>query len=253
MVTSYGLGINQTQNLAWNLGARSPLDGGGFAPTSLSGLVAWYDAATTSTGAVASWTDKSGNGNNATQGTGSAQPTCTANQLSGLNTLLFDGGDSLTLPSGLYSLANGDNTCFVVSKRNTETGSAEYDWSLTEGGSVRHYSRFSATAGNNLYLNATVTTGGVSISGGTNTSYQIKSMFKSSTTLSIQINNATATTNTNGANENGIDGGSIGALAGSGFLTGGIGEIIMYNRALTAAEIVSINRYLSGKWGITIA
>lgn len=219
----------------------------------LPGMMAWYDATQTPTGAVSQWNDLSGTGNHVTQGTGAAQPTCTANQQNGKNTLLFDGGDSLAFASGMFGLPNADNTCFVVSKRNTETGSAEYDWSFTEAGSVRHYSRFSATSGNNLYLNNTTTTGGVSNTGSTNTAYVIKAMFKSGTTLSLSVNNNTAATNTNGANEPGIDAGSIGALAGTGFLTGGIGEIIMYSGVLSTNQIYQNVFYLAKKWGITIA
>lgn len=219
----------------------------------LPGMMLWHDATQTPTGAVSSWTDFSGNGYHSTQGTGAAQPTCTANQQNGKNTILLDGGDALNFNSAMYALPNADNTCFVVSKRNTETGSAEYDWSFTEAGSVRHYSRFSATTGNNLYLNNTATTGGVSNTGSTNTNYVIKAMYKSGTTLAESVNNNTFVTNTNGANEPGIDAGTIGSLAGTGFLTGGIGEIIMYSGVLSTNQIYNNVFYLAKKWGITIA
>ena len=204
-------------------------------------MMLWHDATQTPTGAVSSWTDFSGNGYHSTQGTGAAQPTCTAAQQNGKNTILLDGGDALNFNSAMYALPNADNTCFVVSKRNTETGSAEYDWSFTEAGSVRHYSRFSATAG------------GVSNTGSTNTTYVIKAMYKSGTTLAESVNNNAFATNTNGANEVGIDAGTIGSLAGTGFLTGGIGEIIMYSGVLSTNQIYNNVFYLAKKWGITIA
>lgn len=219
----------------------------------ISGMLMWLDATTISTGAVSSWTDMSGNGYHATQSDELLQPVCEAAQLNGKNTVLFE-LQFLDLPAGVFSIANGDNTCFVVSKIEGELGTAQYDWGLTEGGSLRHYSRFSATAGNNLFLSSTSNTGGVSVSGATNTNYLIKSMYKSGTTQSIQINNGTAATNTNGANESGVDNGNIGAFAdGSGPLLGHIAEILWYNTKLTAGQILHNNQYLSAKWGITIA
>lgn len=74
---------------------------GGFSPTDLAGLVAWYDASDTATitdsgGAVSQWDDKSGNAHHATQGSGSNKPTTGTRTQNGLNVLDFDGGDFLS-------------------------------------------------------------------------------------------------------------------------------------------------------------
>jgi hypothetical protein len=55
---------------------------------------AWFDASDTDTitdvlGSISQWSDKSGNGNNATQGVGSNQPT-TGGSIGGLNAISFD-------------------------------------------------------------------------------------------------------------------------------------------------------------------
>jgi hypothetical protein len=36
----------------------------------------------------------------------------------------------------------------------------------------------------------------------------------------------------------------------SDFFSGVIGEILIYGRAMTAAEVVRVENYLAGKWGI---
>lgn len=59
------------------------------------------------------------------------------------------------------------------------------------------------------------------------------------------------TGNSSDTNSNSI---LIGALnSTSNLLVGDIAEIIIYNRALTAAEITNVHEYLSRKWGITLA
>jgi prepilin-type N-terminal cleavage/methylation domain-containing protein len=44
-----------------------------------------------------------------------------------------------------------------------------------------------------------------------------------------------------------------GAADASDYFTGYIGEIIIYNRALSAAEITDVSRYLGKKWGVIIS
>ena len=47
--------------------------------------------------------------------------------------------------------------------------------------------------------------------------------------------------------------GAIGSNTPNAFwLSGRIGEVAIYNRILTLAERQALERYLSGKWGITL-
>lgn len=63
---------------------------------------------------VTTWADQSGNGNDATQGTGGAKPTFKATAgPGGLPCVRFDGGDFLTLTT---ALARSDYTLFAVLK-----------------------------------------------------------------------------------------------------------------------------------------
>lgn len=219
-------------------------------PLTISGLTLWFDAFITPTGSISSWLDQSGNKYNATQGTGANQPICTANQIAGKNALLFDGtNDTFVLPSGTYSLANGDNTSFAVAKSNAS--SDQRIFTFEESLSSRF--RISITAASTYgFLNNSASSGGVTIGGVTLSNANIITGRHNGSTLAISINNGVETTNSNGANENGITAGYIGSLSGvQSFFNGALAEILVYNRSLSAAEMLSINKYLSNKWGIS--
>ena len=74
-------------------------------PTQIDGCVLWLDAddkeaIVESSGAVSSWLDKSGNGNHASQGTGTKQPTYSANGMNGRGIITFDASTFDTLNAG---------------------------------------------------------------------------------------------------------------------------------------------------------
>ncbi len=97
------------------------LAGGGAAPwtpADIPGLTYWFKAdaivGLSDGDPVSTWVDSSGGGNNATQGTGSAQPTYKTNQINtSLPCVRFDGGDYLS--SGA-SAATKPCTNFAVVK-----------------------------------------------------------------------------------------------------------------------------------------
>lgn len=231
-------------------------------PRIIPSLFAWYDGSDPlGTGVppanntqISPWYDKSGNGYNATNGTGSAQPTYKSNILGGNGVINFDGSDdTLTMPSGVYSLANGNNTAFVVSNTTSDSTTQRVVY-MTEGGAAnsRWFVAYSTTSGN-VNFNSSTSNASVSATGVTKANYNIFSCYRSGTTQSISVNNAAETTNASGASESGVDAASIGSNGGgAGFVIGNIAEIIIYNRALSAADIIQINRYLSNKWGIAI-
>lgn len=222
---------------------------------------AWYDTSTSNYltldgTSITQFLDRSGNGNDtAVQGTGTAQPTWDDDGLNGKGVATFDGGDTLALPAALYSIPNGNNAVFAVAKRNTEAGVGAMILSFNEGagsGGGREFLAFSTAAGNTYFQNFTADAGsGCIVTGGTNTNYNIFSAFRSGTTQSLSRNDGTTTANTAADSEIGIDRGYIGAMdATNRPLTGGIAEILIYNRALSAAEITQVEIYLANKWGI---
>jgi hypothetical protein len=88
----------------------------------------WLDAADASTitasGSplrVSQWNDKSGNGRNVTQGTGSSQPAIGLTTQNGLNTLTFDGNDSLL--SAAFNVPNSTFSAYAVVSETNSGGS----------------------------------------------------------------------------------------------------------------------------------
>jgi hypothetical protein len=87
-----------------NLVAGMVVRTGAFSPADIAGLKAWYDASDTSTisvsgSAVTQWNDKSINGYNVSQATGTKQPQSGTTTLNGKNVITFDGGDRLVAAS----------------------------------------------------------------------------------------------------------------------------------------------------------
>lgn len=230
-------------------GASTP-----FTPNSIPNNVLWLDASDTSTisqtgGSVSQWNDKSGNGNNATQGTGANQPITGTRTVNGLNVLDFDGtNDFLNLPSGVFGLSSGDNTIFLVFATDVIM-TAQRLWLMTDSGSGRHTlqwggdSTFSTAASNS---NVVVSSMGIT----PNMSPHIAGLFRSGGNFYSFFDGvqgpSTAATNFT-ANQ-----AYLATFRGtSTFLNGVICEVIAYNRALTPAEVNQVGNYLSVKWGPT--
>jgi hypothetical protein len=66
-----------------------------------------------------------------------------------------------------------------------------------------------------------------------------------------KANSSTNTPSTSNATNDLIIGGSSSST--TPFLNGDIAEIIVYNRALNTSELAQVHKYLSMKWGITLA
>lgn len=95
---------------------------GNFSPLALNPLF-WFDASdttsiTSSAGRVSQWDDKSGNARNATQATGTLQPTTGSTTQNGLNVLTF-GLNRMTTSS--FSFSGSKFTCFAVCRASTDS------------------------------------------------------------------------------------------------------------------------------------
>jgi len=102
------------------INAIKPFNNAKFSPNQITTSL-WLDAADASTiteaaGLVSQWDDKSGNSNDATQGTGASQPLTGSRSINGLNGLDFDGIDDYLLNSSanLTSVFNGTNNQFSI-------------------------------------------------------------------------------------------------------------------------------------------
>lgn len=236
---------------------RRRLLGGGLGVR--SGLQLWLDAEDKSTlldtsgdpitgsGNVATWVDKSGSSNNATQGTDINRPESGTSTQNGKNVTDWDGSDDMEWPAGLLDVFNEDNTVFVVSKRLVDAGTQGLF-----GSDANKAVLFYGNAGEVNYRSNNASSNTVTVSGVTTTNFNILRGRREGTTQALAINGGAETTNVGGSDITGVTDGFIGATdGGANNLTGSIAEILIYNRSLSASEIAVVENYLAAKWGIT--
>ncbi len=243
-----------------------------FRPTSLSNCLLWVDAADrntfslTSSNTVATWFDKSGNGNSVSQSTGTQQPTWTSNVLQGFPGVLFTGGaNNQRLVSSAVSSLNGiaGTTLFAVVRPT---------WTSGQGG-INNPSFFgmrqagTTTTKINYYVQNNY--GSVIAYNGTSTvnhtgSNATSSLAQNQTILfSATNNNGTDLQYYNGSLT--ADSQSLGFGAGTSlpFIVGGnntttqewvgyIFEIVFYPYVLTNANRQLVEGYLASKWGFSL-
>jgi photosystem II stability/assembly factor-like uncharacterized protein len=233
-------------------GATSP-------PT--SGLTVWLraDLGVTATGGkVSAWADQSGEGRSATQATAAAQPALVANALNGKPVISFDGTSdfmNFTYPvnglTGMTIVMVGNNATSQVGGSNGGDHAALL-WHETAPWGWVHLSpfqtnvrfRFGTGQTNNLPSYTRLTSLG--------TGYSRTIAVKNGTTDSLYVNgmqvvNATGKLATIARCQNVAMIGRGGAPTIS-YFNGNIAEIMVYNRALTAAELATVDAYLTEKY-----
>lgn len=220
----------------------------GFDPRSISGLIVWLDATDGSYNATTgTWTDKSGNNRNFTQGDVNNRPIISATLQNGKTVVEFDGlNDQLTSPTNFLQIPSC--TLFAAFRRAGNTfggiisssgGSDRSPGILIDSavGIVRGYQNFSS-AGAAVVDSFCVASGQVDL--GSTTLFINGTQRDADATVSTLDTSQTTT--------------AIGTYrqAASNFFSGVIGDIIAYNRVLTATERRSIERYLGNKFGVTV-
>ena len=250
-----------SQDVTAYLGAEevSALD-----PTSIEGLVGWYDSLdltamaqnSDGTGAVAVgdqvgyWADKSGGGNHVTQATAANRPTLTANKVNGKAALTWDGSND-NLSKSAYTAQNslsGLTRIFVFSCANQVSWiSRVFDGGgngITVNGNLRLYA-------DNTNYSGFVPTGSSSNAmplGIYSAVYANSSMALRQDGVSVAVTSTVGTipATTAAGNPTLHIGSNIGA---NQFLNGPIAEYIIYNRGLSDAELTRVEAYLRKKWG----
>lgn len=238
-------------------GVMSAGQGGGFSPIKIGGTAIWLDAADTSTitessGSVSQWNDKSGNGNNATQGTGSAQPTTGTTTQNGRNTLDFNGtSHRLAFPNlGLNGLT--DVSVFAVFNVDSTTSGSDNPLSFGNG-SEGQILTGAVAVGTLQSFDLGFFTDLTFIATGMDDSMNILSLITSAT-ASHSYKNGTQvaedltppTTWTTGAGDYGI----MASNTPNRWTKGQFAELIIYTRTLSTAEKTQVESYLLNKWGI---
>lgn len=255
----------------------------GFNPKWISGLQLWYDAADSNTlfsgstgstlatpsGSVGRWEDKSGNNWHATQSAVANQPLrITGSLFNGLDTVRFDGNDTLVLASQAYGVTKNKNevSFFVVAATDRKASNGDFLY-ISTGTSANTgrlvlrnlgvsrvqplIRRLDTSPATNLNYYRVVPSGSLNL-------YSLRMKFNVSassfvangTEQPLSTNNVPASWS--GSIENTDSGviniGSTNATAN--FMQGNMGEILFYDRYLTDIERRSIERYLLRKWNI---
>lgn len=217
---------------------------------------------------VTNWYDLSGYASHVTQATSSMQPVFKTGIINGLPIVRFDGVDDYLTTSNSSVLAMLNNvsgaTAIAVGKwvqRATQqalvcvmrgnTTAPRFQLNVAGGSYLYALSGTRADADTNAASYTTKTSG-------TNAIYTVAWNYSSATVSQwvngvINVNGASfgtsgSTSNTNSSAIN------IGAYTTpqTTFAQGDFGEVLIYNRVLTSAELTFIHNYLSKKWGIAL-
>lgn len=249
--------------VGFGLGTGSAGGSSAFAPTDVAGLKFWLKADSLSLNdgdAVASWTDSSGSGNTATQGTAASKPTYKASIINSLPVVRFDGSNdflTVTRNSGLEPVAV---TLFALVRASSSPGAFSYILSkkLTSGSSASYSIGVNGTAASRGLCNVVTSGEKASSSVAQGTVWN-----GSAHCICIKIDGTNIHQYFDG-NEIGISAvGAVGNInydtndlrlgaydSGSLFWAGDLGEVLVYNTALSDANRWKVQGYLGGRWAI---
>ena len=224
----------------------------GFLPTQVGGLIMWLAAdlglSLSDGDPVATWPDQSGNSNDATQGAGVAQPTFKTGIQNGQPVVRFDGASDFMATGAFAADLTQPNTIFVV-----------MDVKDAEGDDFYIYDGINAAKRHAWLTNIARAPDGPDFFAGAEWKPDIampKNVWRIHTVLY------------NGASsewwQNGVSQGSAntGVMTLSGltiarnkdpvftFMDGDIAEMILYDAELSSVDRISVEQYLSNKWGI---
>jgi hypothetical protein len=241
-----------------------------FTPASLNPY-AWFDAAdpttiTESGGFVSQWNDKSGNARNVSQAVGANQPATGASTLNGLNVLTFDGSNDV-LTSASNSIDFIAITAFVVFKHTAFGVNLAvpriFEFTDATGGGILLILRDDSPNDDlaQLIINRNPTASTYTSANGTmpvNTPRKLTAVWRGAYTSADYVfrfedsektgttvaGSGTKTSNLNVPLRVGN------ALSGLRSFQGDIAELVIFNRALTLAEINRLELYGKRKWGV---
>ena len=250
----------------WNIGTQTT-DLISFSPTSVGTCKYWFDAAdtgtiTSSSGTVSSWTNKGTVGGSASSYTGTVT-TGTTGQNS-LNTLVFPNSASLShnfnisgQPRAYFWAAkitsfytSGIYSSYTPHRGNVSGGSGEED--------IQFFSTNSGTTYNMLMVAQGIAeniTGTIPYLTNVTNVFNVYTISNQSTTAANReaINGVSLTLNNVNNVANSYQTGSLTGTLGYNSSSSGameLGEMLIYDGAVTISQAVQIENYLMAKWGV---
>ena len=187
---------------------------------------------------ASAWQDQSNHGYDAAQGNAAYQPSYSATGINGNPAILFDGDDHMLISSG----PSGQQTAFFVYK---DTSTATYVTPLGTVYDGSHGSYHGANTNTALFDGHTdpKTTGGSNARNGAGISNGYSTPRPDDWALDVHVATAPLAQ-------------VVSTIGGDNFqpwtraINGGIAEVILYDRPLTASEVDQVGHYLETKYSI---
>jgi hypothetical protein len=222
------------------------------APTDIADCEMWLDAtqeAYANGNLVPTWTDRTGNGNDATQGSSSFQPTFRTNIQNGQPVLEFN-SDFMAIPTSVIRVQAG--TSFVVAQSLTLTipPVARYVLAAFRNPGPTHRWYIAATDAAVPYWSFRVGATGLGNGGEFDLEWNVLWLRANGSAKSGQAVCEPVVTFSDGDTGNPTTLAGIGALGTQEFWRGYIAEVIHYDRALSDLEVDEVRVYLNQKWAI---
>lgn len=219
-----------------------------FSPLDVPDLKLWIDiddnsTITESSGDISQVDDKSGEGNDLSQVTGSLQPSLITAAHNGKDTMRFDGVDEridrATFTGGELTQPN---TIFIVCTMPSATLETVFD-GTSSGGSTRHVFQRNTTA-YQVFAGLAPTFDTV------NTAFAQFNLLFNTTSSDMRRNKTNLATGISVGSET-LDGFRIGANITPGqFAAIDVSEVLVYNADVSDTNRDSIETYLENKWGV---
>ena len=224
-----------------------PVGGGAFSPTDVAGLTVWLkaDAITGLSDAdpVTTWVDSSGNGNDATQATASKKPIYKTSIINGKPIVRFDGTDDY-VRTGAFTATATAKTIFCVFNSDVDI------WTYISDGQSHNRGCFLTEPGKLTYH-----AGGGQISRTTSAhvgAFVYATIVDNGASSSVNHNGGTPTTGT--VNSATYTAATVGTGGAEGtdepFFNGDVAEWLLYDGALSAGDISSVEGYLADKYAL---
>ena len=202
---------------------------------------------------VVTWPDESGEGNNATQGTASEQPTYKTGVLNGLPVVRFDGTDDfMVAPNGVISGMSAAASVFIVARTLTVQESSIFR-SIPDDPANRFNAHLPWTDDSIHFdfgdLNGT---GRISVDWGGNTSDFFAWGLMVDTNL-MEIRRDGLSLESQAESDTFAPGSmelEIGGYESDDVWHGELAQIVVYDRALTTQEREDVEAHLMSKWGL---
>lgn len=220
-----------------------------------SGLIGWYKAdagVTTAGSAVTAVTDQSTQANNLAQATSGDRPTLVASGINGAPSFSFSGtqglisatvngltGQPTTLFAVFQQAASPAHACTVMLVGNGPTGGRQYRLETTGIQHVLSAGTADAAYGTTALTQATPHVGGIRMTT-TAINFYADGAGNGTTTMTVPTFG-----NTTGM--------YVGYSAGFEGFIGLIGEVLIFNRALTDTEVGQVNTYLGSRFGVVVS